>query len=142
MGRWWSEWQRRGSAKQAVLFSAVGFSNFVVDIAVYYSTYHFLHFNYIAAQAVSYPCGAINSYLLNRRLTFDRRGSFNPWEVFRFVVMNIVSVALSVLALFLAKHDFMLGVSWSKIIANGTALCTNFAGSKWFVFRRAKRVRD
>lgn len=126
----------RKNAKQATSFCAVGFSNFIIDISVYFTTFHWLHFNYITAQAVSYPCGALNSYFLNRRLTFAERGSFNLWEIVRFVVLNGISIIISVVALFVAKHDVMLDVEWSKIIANGCALCTNFVGSKWFVFRR------
>lgn len=126
----------RRNIKQASLFCSVGFLNFIVDIVVYFGTYHWLHFNYIAAQAVSYPCGALNSYLLNRRLTFARKGMANGWEIVRFALLNVCSILASVGALYVAKHDILLSVQWSKISANLTALCINFAGSKWFVFRK------
>lgn len=126
----------RKNAKQATSFCAVGFSNFIIDVSVYFTTFHWLHFSYITAQAVSYPCGAINSYFLNRRLTFTERGSINIWEVVRFAVLNVISIMISLLALFVAKHDVMLDIGWSKMVANGCVLCTNFVGSKWFVFKR------
>jgi putative flippase GtrA len=121
--------------RQAVLFCFVGFMNLIVDIAVYFTAYHWLHFNYLWAQAVSYPCGAINSYFLNRRLTFSERGKFNPREMVRFGLLNLGSIGASLLALYVSSHFFLLNVSVGKAIANGCALCLNFCGSKWWVFR-------
>ncbi|WAH42746.1 GtrA family protein [Alicyclobacillus fastidiosus] len=124
--------------RQATLFCVVGFTNLFVDTAAYYSAYHYGHFNYLAAQAVSYPCGAINSYFLNRRLTFAKRGGLNPYEMLRFGLLNVLSILGSMLALFVANHSLHVGLSASKVAANGTALCMNYAGSRWWVFRRHK----
>lgn len=126
--------------KQTGLFCAVGFTNFVVDIAVFFSAYHWAHFGDLAAQAVSYPCGAINSYLLNRRLTFSERGPFNPAEIIRFALLNVLSISISLAALYVANHTLMWNISVSKVIANGCAMCTNFIGSKWWVFRCKETV--
>lgn len=130
----------KGYGRQAGLFCAVGFTNLFVDVAAYYSTYHFLHFNYLAAQAVSYPCGAINSYLLNRRLTFHTQNKINPMELLRFAVLNVFSILASMGALFLSNHVAELNLTQSKIIANGCAMCLNFGGSKWWVFRRRAEI--
>lgn len=129
------------SGQQAGLFCVVGFSNLLVDVAVYYSTYHFLHFNYLAAQAVSYPCGAVNSYLLNRKLTFQEGGRIRFQEVIRFSILNVVSIFASICALFLTNHVLKLDLTTSKMAANGCALCLNFSGSKWWVFRGKTKAR-
>ncbi|WAH37801.1 GtrA family protein [Alicyclobacillus dauci] len=122
--------------KQAALFCIVGFTNFIVDIAVFFSAYHWLHLNDLAAQAVSYPCGAVNSFFLNRRLTFKKRGPLQRIEMVRFAMLNVLSIVGSLLALYCSDHLLTLGVSNGKLVANGCALCMNFCGSKWWVFRR------
>ncbi|EPZ48126.1 GtrA family protein [Alicyclobacillus acidoterrestris] len=126
--------------RQISLFCVVGFTNLLVDTAAYYSAYHYAHMNYLAAQVISYPCGAINSYFLNRRLTFAKRDSFNVYEMVKFGMLNVLSIFGSLLALFVADHSLHVSLSFSKVAANGTALCMNYAGSRWWVFRR-KRVK-
>lgn len=124
------------NVRQAVTFCTVGIVNFVVDLAAYFTAYNVFHVNYLVAQAVAYPCGAINSYFLNRKFTFSQQSRMDASELMRYCVLNVGSIAASMLTLYAVNKMFLEELSVSKVAANLCALCLNFVGSKMWVFRR------
>jgi putative flippase GtrA len=131
-------------------FNAVGLLNTAVDFVVYTGLLG-AGVHLLAAQTAGYGCGIVNSYLWNKYWTF-RRGGVNragesggsggslagPGErarFARFVALNIGTLLLSLLVLWLAHDGIGLHPLAAKAAATAVTMVANYAGSRLWVFR-------
>jgi putative flippase GtrA len=114
-------------------FALVGILNTGVDVAIFFLL-TWLGSPYVAAQVVSYSCGAANSYLLNKVWTFRSCG-LSYAELVRFVAVNLTSLGISIVFLTLLHDMAGLGLAAAKGGATACALAANFLGNKLWVFR-------
>ncbi len=121
------------SIGEFVKFMLVGLLNTGIDVAVFFLL-TWLGIVYVAAQVVSYSCGAANSYLLNKVWTFRSCG-LSYAEMVRFVVVNLISLGISVACLALLHDVTGLTLAVAKGGATACALAANFLGNKLWVFR-------
>ncbi|MCP1184044.1 GtrA family protein [Paenibacillus sp. 1781tsa1] len=118
-------------------FGIVGIANTAVD-AVVFALLAVVGVPVLIAQVISYSCGVTNSYWLNGRWTFrDARGGNDRAKLIRFLITNLVVLALTTLIL-MTLHD-MLGWSlvMSKILATLMGMVLNYMVSRYWVFRIA-----
>ncbi len=120
---------------QLLRFGLVGVMNTLVDFGVY-QLLVWLGLHYALAQCLSYSCGLLNSYFFNSRWTFRREKNYTKREFLRFLLVNLCSLALSVLLLRLCYEA--LGIE-SNLIAKGIVtvfvMLVNFIANKLFVFK-------
>lgn len=119
-------------------FGLVGVANTLIDFGVFVLLHGYFQLFYGLAQVISYSCGMTNSYLLNKFWTFESRQAIRLEEVTKFVVVNLLSLAVSLGLLYFFRGRGGFGVVESKILATGGSLCVNFVGNKWWVFRQAR----
>jgi Predicted membrane protein len=113
-------------------FSLVGAVNTGVDFLVF-TVLTNLGALMLIAQCISYTCGVLNSFLLNRAWTFRGRVQSSR-SFFRFTVLNLgtLSVTYGLLVYF---HDHLVWpILVSKLLATGVSLVINFTGSRLLVF--------
>lgn len=115
-------------------FTVVGVANTAIDFGVFMLLHGYLHLFYALAQVVSYACGMTNSYLLNKFWTFQSKKAIQLKEVVKFVVVNLVSLGVALLFLYLLRDAWEWGIAESKILATGGSLMVNFVGNRWWVF--------
>ena len=88
------------------------------------------------AKAISFVCGTITAYLLNRRWTFDSKGGAAP--AIRFAILYTTTFFVNVgvnaagLAIFSAD-SWRVPVAW--VIAQAVATVINFVLLRTVVFR-------
>ncbi|AMQ20831.1 GtrA family protein [Geobacillus sp. JS12] len=112
-------------------FVVVGVSNTAVDFVVFFLVTA-AGAPAAAAQVVSYGAGMANSYIWNRRWTFQVRRKANIKEVLRFLAVNGLSLGAS-LGVLLAGELFM--PLWlAKMAATMAGMAVNFIGSRYWVF--------
>ncbi|MBO7747624.1 GtrA family protein [Paenibacillus sp. MWE-103] len=87
----------------------------------------------LAAQALSYGCGMLNSYLLNRSWTFRSRAG-RMQELPRFALLNLAVLAVVSWLLELLHAQAGLPLLPSKLLATGAGMLINYAGSRYWVF--------
>ena len=120
---------------QLIKFGMVGVMNTLVDFIVYQLLVYFgLH--YAAAQCISYSCGLLNSYFFNSRWTFKETKKYTKQEFARFILVNLISLGISVLLLRLCYE--VLGITSdlvAKLIVTALVMVINFIGNKLFVFK-------
>jgi len=119
-------------------FGIVGVANTAVD-AVVFALLAVVGVPVLIAQVISYSCGVANSYWLNGRWTFRDAagGGSDRAKRIRFLITNLVVLALSALIL-MTLHD-VLGWSlvMSKILATLMGMVLNYMASRYWVFRIA-----
>lgn len=88
----------------------------------------------LAAQCIGYSLGIVNSYLMNRRWTFRGKGNRNEGEVMRFVLVNLLALALSSVFLVVLHEQTNLNLLLCKLIATIASIAINYGGSQLWVF--------
>jgi len=126
------------NARSLVLFSLVGLLNTLIDYLVFFLLYHWFHDYYLAVQVVAYSCGMLNSYLLNKYWTFQKKNVAGRAEVLKFITVNALALSVSSVSLYVVSHNFGLNMFICKTIATGMSLVVNYIGSKFWVFKDEK----
>lgn len=123
-----------------IKFSIVGAINTVVDFGVF----SLLLTNgcpILMSQIISYGCGTLNSFIMNRLWTFKENKSNEYSEPLKYVVANVATlIFVSVLILFLINLVH-LPIFIAKVICTGFGMVINFISSKFWVFQRIERSR-
>ncbi|MDD6046342.1 MAG: GtrA family protein [bacterium] len=146
---------KKESIFQFLKFALVGVLNTVVDFLVFQLFNLTLGWMYLA-QVIGYCAGILNSYFWNSRWTFRKEHRRSAREVVTFLVVNLVSLGVSLGVLWLCRNPFGITDAWvagwvpawlggfvkgdtvAKLIATPCAVLVNFIGSKLFVFRAEK----
>lgn len=149
------EKKRSGIVTKIAKFYTTGALNTVVDFGAYFLLVNFLIPVEWISQTLSYLLGTLNSYIINRKWTFNTSGKFLGPEMIKFIVVNLVSLLVSTVII---SFDYSaLGALTAGIIAPviklDTDLCTqivgkivatvfatvvNFLGSNFWAFKENK----
>jgi putative flippase GtrA len=121
------------------MFAAIGALNTGLHVAVYQLLLTFSVY-YLLASGAGYAVGLVNSYALNRRFTFGNTASarWRP-EFIRFVAVNLIALAVNLGILTAVVRGGSLGERFAVVPAVAGSLAVNFAGNKWWTFRRRER---
>lgn len=137
---------------QFLKFAVVGVLNTVVDFLVFQLLNLTIGWMYVA-QVIGYSAGVLNSYFWNSRWTFRKEHKRSAREAASFLVVNLVSLGVSLGVLWACKNllgitdawvagwvpawlgGFVKGDTVAKLIATPCAIVVNFIGNKLFVFR-------
>lgn len=126
-----SYWKGLG---QFIKFNVVGIMNTAVDFGVFMILNRYLGLTYAVSQVISYSCGMVNSYFLNKFWTFQKREGFTAIEVTKFILVNLCSLGVSLLVLYILQSKWSWEVLPSKVLATGFSVGVNFLGNKFWVF--------
>jgi len=119
---------------QFIKFNLVGIMNTAVDFGVFMILNHYLGLIYTASQVISYSYGMVNSYFFNKFWTFQKREEFTAMEVVKFILVNLSSLGVSLLVLYVLQSKWGWKVLPSKVLATGFSVGVNFLGNKFWVF--------
>ena len=141
-----------------VKFVCVGVINFLVDYGVLTLLNVALGWPLVISNVISYTCGVINSFIFNRYWTFKMKLAFftkytvtrsqrgagrsrtvRVWflsaDFMKFVFVNLVSLGVNTLAVYILGEMYGMHNFWAKLIATAFSFVVNFAGNKLLVFR-------
>lgn len=120
-------------------FALFGVINTGVDFAVFMLLVYGMGIGTAWAQTVSYGCGVVSSYLLNRRWTFGSAGRGNWAEFMRFAAVNAASFAAATAVLLGLQTGAGLSPVAAKAASILFALIVNYTGNRFWVFRMESR---
>jgi putative flippase GtrA len=120
---------------QLVRFGLIGFLNTAIDFGIFTLLTAIAGAGPIFSHIASYTCGVMNSYFFNRTWTFQKKEKSSAAEFFKFVVVNLISLGVSSLVLYLLEYSAGLNIYISKLGATICSLAVNFIGSKLIVFK-------
>lgn len=126
---------------QAVRFGAVGFLNTAIDFLLFTLALKVFLLPELISQAIGYGGGVVNSFFVNRVFTFRARHVRSVGAFALFVLVNLISLGVSLLVMYGLREALPIGVYPAKVIATVFAWGINFAGSRWLVFGKAKEGR-
>lgn len=125
---------------QAARFVVVGLLNTVIDLGIFYALLRIPGMPPVAAKAVSYLLGIINSFFWNKYWTFGAwRSARGKREFAVFFAVNMPPFVVDVVVfslLGLWKDSGSMTMRMSKaFIAAVVAVVWNFLGSRYLAFR-------
>lgn len=116
-------------------FGIVGVMNTAVDFLVYTVLVSVLGWGLYVSQVISYSCGMLNSYVINRKWTFSTKNGFFSWELVRFILLNLSMMLLGMAIIWFCTQQLMLHKLVAKLISTVLVLVVNFLVSNFWVFR-------
>ncbi|WP_258198212.1 GtrA family protein [Priestia megaterium] len=121
-----------------IKFALVGVVNTLIDFVVY-ALLTTIGVNYILAQWISYSVGILNSYVMNRKWTFERKEKSSKREVISFVILNLITLSLTSFLLTVLYNKWGIPLLISKLLITIASVGINFIGTKLFVFTTKKK---
>ena len=115
-------------------FCIVGGLNTAIDFFVF-SFLSYLGLYYIIAQCISYGCGVLNSYLLNRAWTFQQQGKRSRYGFLKFTVLNVFTLIVTSFLLTVFHYKFSISLPYSKVLVTIVSVGLNYIGTKFWVFK-------
>ncbi|OXM87517.1 hypothetical protein CF651_04805 [Paenibacillus rigui] len=114
-------------------FGFVGGVNTTIDFGVF-TLLTLAGVPYLAAQCVSFLCGNLNSYLMNRKWTFQQKGNGIGREGLKFVSVSLLSLLLTTSLLVWLHQSLQYPLLLSKLLSATAGMMVNYLGSRLWVF--------
>lgn len=121
--------------KRLLKFGITGVMNTAVDFVVYTVLVSVCSMGLYVSQVISYCCGMLNSYAVNRKWTFDTKNGFFSLELVKFVVLNLAMMLLGMGIIYLCVEQLGLHKLLGKLISTVLVMAINFVLSNFWVFR-------
>jgi putative flippase GtrA len=121
---------------QFIKFGVVGLLNTFVHYLIFFLLFRIAGVEMITASALGYLLGVLNSFVLNRRWTFEVTGDGHRKDFVKFFSVNLISLAVNLLCLRMLVSSLQIWPELAQVIAIGCALLINFAGNRWWTFKR------
>jgi putative flippase GtrA len=117
-------------------FATVGLLTTALDFGLFSALARGLGVPPVPSNLVSYSCGIVTSFVLNRHWTFSTRGRGGiERHALRFLLSNLAGLALSTLLVGLLAH--MLPPLVAKLISVPIVFVWNYLASRFWVFTTA-----
>lgn len=118
-----------------ITYNFIGLINTAIDFCLFFILTKWLFISITISQIFSYSVGMINSYFMNRKLTFKSNKTINIVEFISFLSINVISLTISTIVLntMVSVTDSLL---ISKIIATIFSMGINYVGQRFITFRK------
>jgi len=119
--------------KQFLSYSIIGIMSLSIDFIFYNVFYYFFALNLSLAKVFSFILGSINSFILNKKITFKSRKK-SLTEPFLFFLIYSFSLIVNYFS-----HKLMIDIFTGYIpfiIATTLSVIINFIGQKTIVFKK------
>ncbi len=126
-------WHELPAVRQFVKYGLVGASNTIVQFAVY-GILVTLGLHYLLALVPAYCAGALNSYVLNRRWTFQARHVAHTTAGSRFALVTGAAIAINAVLLYLLVHHLGVAKIPAQAILTIPILAVTFPINRWWSF--------
>jgi putative flippase GtrA len=120
---------------QFVKFLIIGVINTGIHYVAFLFLYRIVGIDYLFASALGYSVGLINSFILNKKLTFKTKGVRTGAEFVKFFCVNMVALLVNLLALKSFVDYASLIPEVAQVCAIAFSTFVNFLGNKCWTFR-------
>ena len=120
---------------QLFKFHAVSVVNFIIDQSVFVLLNSVFSVAPVPSKLVSYSCGLINSFLMNRKWTFKKNYKYLSFNFLKFIIINVISLGVASFVIYILTSKLMV-IPWvANILSTVFSFTINFTGNKFFVFK-------
>jgi putative flippase GtrA len=117
-------------------FFLIGAVSSAIDIGLLYYLTEFVGIWYLVSAALSYCCGTLVSYGMNKYLNFHDRNQNYLTQFMTFAAISVSCLMMNLGIIWLAVEMFSVGYLSAKILATLFVFFWNYHGQKTITFRR------
>ncbi len=117
-----------------LLYGIIGAISAGFDFIVY-SLLTCISIDILISNVISVHCGMLCSFILNREFNFRVKDKVGH-RFIRFYLIDLLGLAISTGALYLAVNQFNLDPKLSKLCTIGVVACFQFVLTKLIIFKR------
>ncbi len=121
--------------KQLLRFVIIGIFSTVVNYCIFFGLYKFLSVNYIVASSIGFLAGVFAGYNFNKIWTFDIKAKSNIY-IIKYYTVYIASLFFGLALLKIMVSLAQISPEIANIIVIVFTTCTNFCGTKLWVFKK------
>jgi putative flippase GtrA len=110
----------------------------LVDLSLLFTLTEFLAIHYFFSGIVSYICGGLVHYVLNKKYTFKNRSKKIVTQLSVFFGVALVGLAITQLLLYVLVELWAVWYIFAKLISIFIVLLWNFTGHKYITFKVLK----
>ncbi|MDV3428046.1 MAG: GtrA family protein [Bacillota bacterium] len=125
-----------GVLKKITRFSIVGIFNTLIDFLMFTIFHEAFGAGYIISQIIGYSTGILNSFILNKKWTFEdkscRKEAVN--KLLQFILVNLITLIITLFFMNLLVKKVNVNVYAAKVFVTFIAQISNFLIYKLWIF--------
>ena len=121
--------------KKFIKFGITGVLNTVVDTLVFALCFEIIGINSPVSKVIGVIAASINSYIINKNWTFQKRKNYSKTEIFKFLAMQSCYLMVNYLGMYILNERLGLNAYLSLIPLACITIPLNYFGNKLFVFK-------
>jgi len=131
-----ADYAESGIFKKIIRFSLVGASNTLIDFLMFTIFNEAFGAGYMGSQVIGYCTGIVNSFILNKKWTFDdkSRRKESAIKLIQFISVNLFTLGITLILMNLLVKKVNVNVYEAKIIITFIAQISNFLIYKLWIF--------
>ncbi len=121
--------------QQFLRFIVVGLISTAVSYGVFLGLFSLAYIHYQIASAAGFIAGVFVGFPLNKAWTYSKKDQTSTRQKIAYGLVYLGSLALSLVFLYLAVDCVGLDARIANVLSIGLTTCTNYIGTKFFVFK-------
>ncbi len=122
-------------SKQFAKFCLVGLFATFISCVIFYVLLETFNVNYLISSSVSFLSGIVAGYPLNKSWTFSSSNRDHK-KIIKYLSVYLVSLVISLIFLRIVVGYYGLDAKIAYVLSIGITTCTNFLGTRFFVFEK------
>lgn len=122
--------------KQFLRFITVGLLCTTISYITFFVALRFFSINYLISSCLSFIAGIFVGFFLNKNWTFTSEDVQSKKIIIYYFTVYIISLGINLLFLRITVGGFGIMPEIAYFLGIGITTCTNFIGTKFFVFKK------
>jgi dolichol-phosphate mannosyltransferase len=106
----------------------------IVDVSILYLFTDFLGIYYLVSAAISYICGLVVGYILQRKYTFQSKNKKITKQFSLFTIISLIGLLINLIVIKLFVTYVGLWYIYAKLIAIAVGFIWNYLGNRHITF--------
>jgi putative flippase GtrA len=125
--------KRRNILHQFIKYSIVGVSNALIGFGTMFLLFNFFKVNYLVANTAGYILGLINSFIWNKKWTFQSGNHYSK-EIVRFILVFIMSYVSNLVFLIILVEMLNVNQNISFVLSSVIYIAVGFTANRLWTF--------
>lgn len=125
--------KRRNILHQFIKYSIVGVSNALIGFGTMFLLFNFFKVNYLVANTAGYILGLINSFIWNKKWTFQSGNHYSK-EIVRFILVFIMSYVSNLVFLIILVEILNVNQNISFVLSSVIYIAVGFTANRLWTF--------
>ena len=122
-------------SKQIFRFFFVAVLATILNYSIFFCLYEFFNIDYRIASGIGFISGVFLGYFLNSKYTF-KITERSKKRIVKYYSVYIVSLCISLVCLDIFVEEWKIDARIANLMAICITFCTNYAGTRFWVFRK------